>query len=206
MPDKSGAGLVEEVKYTGAATEDANGLITPQPIQAKVWGSDRLRLLLWAAISFLPALVLQLTSHNLASRHELTVQSELPIKAVMVAFVSLATWIMSLIEKRSLADYGIPMRQAFGRKFWEGSIWGFAMLSAILLVLRFSGHFRIDSRALAGAAFLRWALAWGVTFLGVSLSEEFAFRGYWLSSLSRRIRFWPAATKFAMIRSIAAVL
>ena len=67
------------------------------------------------------------------------------------------------------------------------------MLSAILLVLRSSGHFRIDSQAIAGTAFLHWALAWGVTFFSVSLSDEFAFRGFWLFSLSRRMRFWPAA-------------
>jgi membrane protease YdiL (CAAX protease family) len=27
----------------------------------------------------------------------------------------------------------------------------------------------------------------------VSVSEEFAFRGYWLFSFARRMRFWPAA-------------
>jgi membrane protease YdiL (CAAX protease family) len=87
----------------------------------------------------------------------------------------------------------MPFRQAFGVRFWEGSVWGFVMLSAILLILRVSGHFQIDSVALAGAAIFRWALAWGVTFLAVSWSEEFVFRGYWLFSMSRRMRFWPAA-------------
>jgi membrane protease YdiL (CAAX protease family) len=158
---------------------------------------------MWAGISFLPALVLGLASHRLTSRNQLAVQSELPIKAVMVIFVSLATWIVSRIENRSLAEYGITPSQAFGKKFWEGSAWGFAMLSAILLVLRSSGHFRINSQAIVGTAFLRWALAWGVTFLGVSLSEEFAFRGYWLFSLSRRMRFWPAALFLSAIFGVA---
>jgi hypothetical protein len=67
------------------------------------------------------------------------------------------------------------------------------MLSAILLVLYASGHFQIDAAALTGRAVLAWAVAWAVTFLAVSLTEEFAFRGYWLFTMSRRMRFWPAA-------------
>jgi membrane protease YdiL (CAAX protease family) len=140
-----------------------------------------------------------------ADRHDsvFTVQSELPIKAVMVFFVSLATWIVSRMEKRSLDEYGIPPRQAFGIRFWEGTLWGFAMLSAILLLLRVSGHFQIDSVALAGKAIVYWALAWGATFLAVSLSEEFAFRGYWLFFMSRRIRFWPAALFLSVMFGVA---
>jgi membrane protease YdiL (CAAX protease family) len=167
MPDKSGSGLVEGLKSEEAIAEDSNRLNASPPVQTRVWDrTDRIRLLMWAGIAFLPELV-RLVFHGLATRNELTVRSELPIQAMMVVFVSLATWIVSRIEKRSLIEYGIPPRQAFGGKFWEGSIWGFAMLSAIVLVLWTSGHFRIDSAALAGAAFLRWALAWGVTFLAL---------------------------------------
>jgi uncharacterized protein len=122
-----------------------------------------------------------------------TIQSELPTKAIISFFVVLATWIVSRMEKRPLDDYGIPPRQAFGKRFWEGSLWGFAALSALLLVLHASGHFQIDSVALTGAAALRYALGWAAVFLAVSVSEELAFRGYWLFSFSRRIRFWPAA-------------
>jgi membrane protease YdiL (CAAX protease family) len=117
----------------------------------------------------------------------------------MVFFVALATWIMSRLEKRSLDAYGIPLSKAFGGRFWEGSVWGFAMLSTILLILWASGHFRIDSVELSGGAVYRWALVWGAAFLGVSLSEELAFRGYWLFSMSRRLRFWPAALFLSVI-------
>lgn len=37
----------------------------------------------------------------------------------------------------------------------------------------------------------------------VSLNEEFAFRGYWLFSTSRRIRFWPAALFLSGVFGIA---
>ena len=160
-----------------------------------------MRLFLWAGIAFGVPFTLRYGLHRGAGRDPsvLTVQSELPTRVIMVFFVALATWIMSRLEKRSLDAYGIPLSKAFGGRFWEGSVWGFAMLSTILLILWASGHFRIDSVELSGGAVYRWALVWGAAFLGVSLSEELAFRGYWLFSMSRRLRFWPAALFLSVI-------
>ena len=194
MDDKFRPGVTREFKNEGTIVEDLNRLVMESSSQVRTWGSiDRKRLFIWVGIAFLPPLAIGFALHVVSSRNELAVNSELPIKTVMVFFVSLATWIVSRIEKRPLSDYGMPFRQAFGVRFWEGSVWGFVMLSAILLILRVSGHFQVDSVALAGAAIFRWALAWGVTFLAVSWNEEFVFRGYWLFSMSRRMRFWPAA-------------
>jgi membrane protease YdiL (CAAX protease family) len=194
VDDKFRPGVTREFKNEGTIAEDLNRLVMESSSQVRTWGSiDRKRLFIWVGIAFLPPLAIGFALHVVSSRSELAVNSELPIKTVMVFFVSLATWIVSRIEKRPLSDYGMSFRQAFGVRFWEGSVWGFVMLSAILLILRVSGHFQIDSVALAGAAIFRWALAWGVTFLAVSWNEEFVFRGYWLFSMSRRMRFWPAA-------------
>ena len=132
-----------------------------------------------------------------------TLQSELPIKAITAFSVLLATWVVSRLEKRPLDDYGAPPRQAFGREFWEGCAWGFAMLSAILLILRASGHFQIDSVALTGGAVYRYGFGWAATFLAVSLTEEFGFRGYLLFILSRRRRFWPAAVILSVAFGVA---
>ena len=82
----------------------------------------------------------------------------------MAFFVALGTWVVARMEKRPLADYGIPPRGLLGIRFWEGLLWGFAMLSAIVLFLRATGHFQIDSVALDGAALyaLRAGLGRGV--------------------------------------------
>jgi CAAX protease family protein len=202
LPDESGPGPTKELQNEQAPADGSNRLNATRTGQSQSRGrSDRIRLLIWVGIGFLlpAALVFALHLPTGWGGSVFTVQSELPTKAIMAFFVFLATWIASRMEKRPLDDYGIPPRQAFGRRFWEGSAWGFAMLSAILLVLRVSGHFRIDSVALTRAAFFRWALAWGATFLAVSLCEEFAFRGYWLFSLSRRLRFWPAALFLSVV-------
>jgi membrane protease YdiL (CAAX protease family) len=111
----------------------------------------------------------------------------------MALVAVLATWIVARVEKRPLDDYGIPPGQVFGWRFWEGTLWGFAMLSAILFVLYVSGHFQIDSVALHGAAIARYALGWGAVFFAVAIQEEFAFRGYMLFSIAKRTRFWRAS-------------
>ncbi len=185
---------------------ESPALLTPASAPVATWGrSGRQRLLLWAGIAFIPPLALGFALHLVGGRNEsvFAVRSELPLKTLMVFFVALATWIVSRMERRPLDDYGIPLRQTFGKRFWEGAVWGFAMLSAILLLLNVTGHFRIDSTALTGSAVLRWAVAWGVTFLAVSLNEELAFRGYWLFTMSRRMRFWPAALFLSGIFGVA---
>lgn len=159
------------------------------------WGrADRKRLFLWLVIAFPVPIALGFAFHLVGKNDGvMSVPKELPFKAMAAFFVALATWIVSRMEKRPLADYGIPARQALGKRFWEGTVWGFAMLSAIPLILCLPGHFRIDSRALTGNAALRSALGWGAVFLAVSLGEELAFRGYLLFMVARQRRFWPAA-------------
>ena len=195
MPDESAPRLPHQPQPAPSPSE-----------QRQAWRrSDRGRLLTWVVIAFLPPALYLLVLRLAGARSDsaFTVRNELPIKVIMTFFVLLATWVVSRIEHRPLDDYGIPPRQAFGKRFWEGSVWGFAMLSAILLVLGVSGHFRIDSVALSGGAVYRSGLAWGVTFLAISWNEEFAFRGYWLFSMARRVRFWPAALFLSAIFGVA---
>jgi membrane protease YdiL (CAAX protease family) len=151
--------------------------------------AERRRLALWMLIAFPPPFAIALAFH-LVGKHSdsmMSVRTDLPFRALAVFFVALATWVVSRMEKRPLADYGIPVRPVPGLRFWEGTVWGFAMLSAVLLILYASGHFRIDSVALAGKAALRGAVGWGAVLLAVALSEELSFRGYLLFIAARRI-------------------
>lgn len=191
-----------EPRELEAPPEDSKGNKVALQQRSPVWDRrDRVRLLIWVGVGFLLPGAFIFGFHIGLGRSGpvLSVGTEMPSQAIMVFFVSLATWIVSRIEGRPLDDYGIPLRQAFGRRFWEGSVWGFTMLSAILVILWLSGHFRMDSVALSGSAVYKWALAWAATFLAVSLTEEFAFRGYWLFSFSRRLRFWPAALFLSVV-------
>jgi CAAX protease family protein len=190
---------LQNTRAPADAANRPNATASPSP---RRWGrTDRHRLLVFVAIGFLlPGVGVLALMHALGGDSSVfTIRRELPTKAIMAFFIVLATWIVSRMENRPLDDYGLPPRQAFGKRFWEGALWGFAMLSLILLILYLSGHFRIDSVSLTGRALYFYALAWAVTFLAVSVSEELGFRGYWLFTLSRRITFWRAAVFLSCI-------
>ena len=196
MPDETGPDSPAESNSgepLTAGSDQRNAAAAEPP---RSWRrADRNRLLVFVGIGFiLPApFILALQHWSKPSGSTFSIQMELPVKAITAFFAILATWLVSRMEKRPLGDYGIFPRQALGARFWEGIVWGFAALSAIPLFLRATGNFQIDSVALTGNAAFRYALGWAAVFIFVGISEEFAFRGYWLFSFARRMRFWPAA-------------
>lgn len=107
--------------------------------------------------------------------------------------VLLASWVMCKLERRSISDYGLPSRKAFRARFWQGAVIGFAVLTALLGVMRLIGVFQFGSVGLQGLAVLKYAAIWGAVFLAVAFFEEFAFRGYPLFALTTGMGFWPAA-------------
>jgi CAAX protease family protein len=117
----------------------------------------------------------------------------------LFAVVLLASWAMSRIEGRKIADYGLPLRRAFGRQFWEGMAIGFASITALLLALRAMGVAHFGAIGLRGAEAWTYAFLWAFTLLFVAFFEEFAFRGYVLFTLTGGIGFWPAAVVSSML-------
>ena len=107
--------------------------------------------------------------------------------------VLLASWVMALLEKRSLGDYGLPARGMFGKPFWVGALWGFLMLSAIIGLMGLTHSYSLGALALAAPAIMRFGLLWALAFLAVGFAEEFAFRGYLQFALTGGLGFWPAA-------------
>jgi len=170
------------------------------------WTSaDRKALFLWLVITFgIPILLLFLLRPGALHPPSVwTIQGDLSSKSVAAFCVLLATWLVARLQKRSMADYGIPLRKALGGRFWEGALWGFAMLSALLLLLHAFGQFQINSVALTGSAFFKYALGWALAFYCVGISEEFAFRGYLFFIAARRIRFWRAAVALSIGFAVA---
>jgi membrane protease YdiL (CAAX protease family) len=102
-------------------------------------------------------------------------------------------FVLAHVEGRRFDDYGLPRANAFGRSFWIGAIWGFAGITALLLLLRGVQVFDFGALALHGARILKFAAFWGLYFLVVGFFEEFFFRGYVLFTLSNRIGFWISA-------------
>ena len=103
---------------------------------------------------------------------------ELVFEPALIAGLFLATFVMAKIEKRSLWAYGLPLKGAFGKLFWQGAVWGLAMVSVETFAIYALHGFSFGSLALSGFALLKYALAWALGFLFVGIFEEFSFRGY----------------------------
>jgi membrane protease YdiL (CAAX protease family) len=115
------------------------------------------------------------------------------IEAVSLAGSAACVYLMGRIERRRFADYGFPLRGAFGRLFWEGGLWGLATIGTVVAVMALAGGYSVRGLALDGADILLYAFLWAAAFLVASLLEEIVFRGYELFTLASGIRFWPAA-------------
>jgi len=113
--------------------------------------------------------------------------------SVTLIAVLLATWIMARWERRKLAEYGLPGRNALGRRFWEGAAFGFAGVSLLILLIFLVGGYSPGSLALHGAALARATLLWVLASLAIGFTEEFLFRGYPQFILAQGMGFWPAA-------------
>ncbi len=97
------------------------------------------------------------------------------------------------VEHRPWKAYGLPAKQALGRLFWIGTLWGFAGISLLMCSLYGLHAFSFGHPMLHGIRLARFAAFWAVMFLLVGLFEEFLLRGYTQFTLTRGIGFWPAA-------------
>lgn len=101
--------------------------------------------------------------------------------------------VLARIEHRPWKVYGLPGKQAFGRLFWIGALWGVVGISVLMFALYGLHVFAFGKIVLHGARLARFAAFWAAMFLLVGLFEEFLLRGYSQFTLSRGVGFWPAA-------------
>ena len=128
------------------------------------------------------------------ARTGITATSMLVQECVGVIAMFAAAAIMGMLEARPFGGYGLPRAAAFGARFWRGTAWGIAMITAIIFLILAFGGFSFGELALRGPALWGYAALWVVVFICVGLFEEFLFRGYAQFTLATGIGFWPAAT------------
>jgi membrane protease YdiL (CAAX protease family) len=104
-----------------------------------------------------------------------------------------AVAVMARIERRSFADYGVPLRDILGARFREGSLAGLLSIAAVVGLIAAAGGYRVSGLALAARETAFYALAWALVFLVLAVFEELTFRGYMLYTLATGLGFWPAA-------------
>ena len=143
-------------------------------------------------------------------------------EAIGFGFMVLAAFLVSLIERRPFARYGLK-RERLLPDLLAGLGWGLVMLSLLVGALMLSGALVIEGLALHGIEAVRYAGLWFVGFLFVGLLEEFLFRGFLQYTLARgvagivravspanpraaTIGFWVAAFVFSILLFAAAHL
>jgi CAAX protease family protein len=114
-------------------------------------------------------------------------------EGILAAAALLTGFVMSRVENRSFAAYGLPGRAAFGKRFWQGAVFGFGMISVLMGLIALLHGYSVSGVDLRGFAALRYALLYFAGFLTVAVFEEFSFRGYLQSTLQLTTGFWPAA-------------
>lgn len=128
-----------------------------------------------------------------APHHPFAPKNLIITETVALAGALLGGLAMSRLEKRPLGAYGLPLRSAFGKAFWQGVGFGLAEISIVIGAIATFGSYRFGTLAIYGGELVRWGLFWGVFFLVVGVYEEFAFRGYVQFTLGQGMGFWPAA-------------
>lgn len=155
------------------------------------------RLLIFAAIVFVLfvcyGVAQRILSHGKPPNTAFSVSNVMLGEGIVFAAFLIASWVMTFIEGRTIGDYGLPGRKAFGKRFWQGAVVGFAAMSALLVAMRALGVFSFGSMALHGTAIVKYAVLWALAFLCVGFSEEYSLRGYPQFTLTTGIGFWPAA-------------
>ncbi|MGH9756397.1 MAG: lysostaphin resistance A-like protein [Candidatus Acidiferrales bacterium] len=131
--------------------------------------------------------------HDAARSQTMSARSLIFGEGFTVLALFIAAFVMALIEKRTFADYGLPGREAFGKRFLSGLPYGFAMLSLLLGAIGALHGFSLGGMDISAAQAWKYGIAYAFGFLLVGFFEEFSFRGYMQATLASGMGFWPAA-------------
>jgi membrane protease YdiL (CAAX protease family) len=139
------------------------------------------------------------------------------VEALTLLAIALATWVMTKIEGRTLANYGFGGGNKVGLAV-RGFPWGVGVLSVLVTVLWKAGLLVFEGWQLSFAHAVGYGVAWLGVFVLVGLAEESLLRGYlqftlarglggiygiWLSPERRRqLGFWTAALLLSFVFGI----
>jgi hypothetical protein len=172
----------------------------PSYVHTLFWGPDGLRPGWGFTFYVIAFLALQSLAVQLAWLHDLGdsgLWSKLLEEFGNLLAAIIPAIVLARIERRSWGCYGLPLKQAFGRHFWVGSLWGFLAISLVMLTI-YAGHgFSVGYIILHGGRLARFTAYWSAYFVLVGLFEDFLFRGYTQFTLARGVGFWPAALLLA---------
>ncbi len=161
------------------------------------YGQDGLRagwsLLLWFVFIAILGKGLSLILHHLVPAGTVRKGGPLPEwlllsnSAGLFLITGLAGLFVSLIERRSWTAYGINSIRGRVGQFAAGLVWGFVLLSALVLLLWKTGYLVFAGNLHGAGTILLWATLYFVSFLFTGFAEEFTFRAFPQFTLARGI-------------------
>ena len=122
--------------------------------------------------------------------------------APVLAILLIAASIMGRFERRSRADYGLPIRRMLGKQFWTGALWGFVMFSIVVFMLAVVHNYVPGTPALSPLQAVEYACLWAFASLVQASCVEFFFRGYLQFTLTGGLGFWPAAAILGLLDAV----
>src|SRR5579871_587672 len=195
----------------GASPPPPRPPLAPPPgsvtgVKAIFWNERELRagwrLAIFILVVFLFAmvgtLILMALRAPLLTRGNIMPAAMMLQEGTQLIAVLAAASVMGLAEGRPFGAYGLPRAGAFGGRFWQGVVWGLAMVTADIFLIRAFGGLSFGRFALSGAEIWRYAAIWAGVFLLVGFFEEFLFRGYAQFTLATGMGFWGAATTLSL--------
>jgi membrane protease YdiL (CAAX protease family) len=191
-PDATGAPRAENTTLSGRPSPPE----PPSTLHYILFGPDGLRAG-WSIVLFL-ALYASLWRCLYPIEHALlhaqpihggllTARQTLDLEGAGIVALLIAMWLLARLERRRATAYGFAPRNR-ARYFFGGLMWGVALLSLLVFLLRACGLLVFDTRLLNGPSIAHYGLLWFAAFLLVALKEELFSRGYLQFTLTRGLR------------------
>lgn len=117
----------------------------------------------------------------------LSARQTLDLEGAGIVALLIAMWLLARLERRRASAYGFAPRNRV-RYFLGGLMWGVALLSLLVFLLRASHLLVFDARALSGTSIAHHGLLWLAAFFLVAFKEELFSRGYMQFTLTRGLR------------------
>lgn len=103
------------------------------------------------------------------------------------------------LEKHRWTWFGLALEPGAVKLFAWGSLWGWGIVTFLLLASWSGGYVAFQGWAQHGADLWKYLGIWLVAMVGVGLTEEMQFRGYAQAALTRGFGFWPAAVCLSLL-------
>jgi membrane protease YdiL (CAAX protease family) len=189
--------LDREVALSADASISAVEKPPPGPVHSIFFNSAELRAG-WRLVIFLLVLIPLFVAVEVfvfVLRRRGSIPDSVPIlnDLITASLIFITTAVMAIIEKRDLADYGLPLRECLGRRFWLGAVFGLVTMTMVVAAMHVAGVIAFSKGTVQGQALATYATFAAITFVFGAMFEELTCRGYLLFTLTTGFGFWPAA-------------